>query len=234
MLAVEGLDVFYEDIQVLRHVSFNVNAGEIIALVGANGAGKTTTLKTISGLVKSRAGHIEVDGTRIENLPPHKIVEIGLVQVPEGRKVFPSMTVRENLELGSFTRQAKLKRRESMEWVFELLPRLQERQTQIAGTLSGGEQQMLAIGRALMARPKLLMLDEPSLGLAPLVVKAIFDTVRKVNQQGMTVLIVEQNVSHTLAMAHRGYVLENGQIVLDGKGKELLSNEEMKKAYLGM
>ncbi|MGE5263683.1 MAG: ABC transporter ATP-binding protein [Acidobacteriota bacterium] len=234
MLTVDGLDVFYEDTQVLRQVSFHVNAGEIIALVGANGAGKTTTLKTVSGLVRSRAGRIEFDGARIERLPAHKIVEIGLVQVPEGRKIFPSMTVRENLELGSFTRRAKLKRRASMEWVFDLLPRLKERQAQSAGTLSGGEQQMLAIGRALMARPKLLMLDEPSLGLAPLVVKNIFDTVRRVNEQGMTVLIVEQNVSHTLAMAHRGYVLENGQIVLDGKGKELLSNEEMKRAYLGM
>jgi branched-chain amino acid transport system ATP-binding protein len=234
VLTVDGLDVFYEDTQVLRQVSFHVNAGEIIALVGANGAGKTTTLKTVSGLVRSRAGQIEFDGARIERLPAHKIVEIGLVQVPEGRKIFPSMTVRENLELGSFTRQAKLKRRASMEWVFDLLPRLNERQAQSAGTLSGGEQQMLAIGRALMARPKLLMLDEPSLGLAPLVVKNIFETVRRVNEQGMTVLIVEQNVSHTLAMAHRGYVLENGQVVLDGQGKELLSNEEMKRAYLGM
>ncbi len=234
MLTVDCLDVFYEDTQVLRQVSFNINAGEIVALVGANGAGKTTTLRTISGLVKSRAGRIHFDGTRIEKLPAHKIVEIGLVQVPEGRKIFPSMTVRENLELGSFTRQAKVKRRESMDWILHLLPRLQERQTQVAGTLSGGEQQMLAIGRALMARPKLLMLDEPSLGLAPLVVRDIFDTVRKVNQQGMTVLIVEQNVSHVLSMAHRGYVLENGQIVLEGQGKELLSNEEMKKAYLGM
>ncbi|MCL5951028.1 MAG: ABC transporter ATP-binding protein [Chloroflexi bacterium] len=234
MLTVEELSVAYDDVTVLRQVSFQVNPGEIIALVGANGAGKTTALRAISGLVHARAGRIRFNGARIEKMRPHHIVEAGLVHVPEGRKIFPSMTVRENLELGSFIRQARPKRRESMEWVFHLLPRLKEREAQVAGTMSGGEQQMLAIGRALMARPKLLMLDEPSLGLAPLIVRDIFNTVLTINAQGVTVVIVEQNVSHTLAMAHRGYVLENGEIVLEGKGRELLSNEVMKKAYLGM
>lgn len=234
MLTVQNLDVAYDDAQVLRQVAFRVAAGEIVALLGANGAGKTTTLRTISGLVRARSGQIEFDGARIERWLPHRIVEAGLVHVPEGRKIFPSMTVRENLELGSFMRAAKLKRRDSMERVYNLLPRLKERETQAAGTLSGGEQQMLAIGRALMARPKLLMLDEPSLGLAPLVVRDIFNTVKTINAEGVTVVIVEQNVSHTLAMANRGYVLENGRVVLEGAGQDLLTNAEMKKAYLGM
>jgi branched-chain amino acid transport system ATP-binding protein len=234
LLSLEHIDVYYDDVQILREVTLHVEEGEIIALVGANGAGKTTTLKTISGLLNSRAGRIVFEGQRVDEFPPHRIVEMGLIQVPEGRKIFPSLTVRETLQLGSYLPKARARRRETMERVFHLFPRLKEREKQIAGTLSGGEQQMLAIGRALMSLPRLLMLDEPSLGLAPLIVQDIFETVQEINQHGTTVLLVEQNVFHTLSMAHRGYVLENGRIVLEGTGQELLTNEEMKRAYLGI
>jgi branched-chain amino acid transport system ATP-binding protein len=234
LLSLEHIDVYYDDVQILREVTLHVEEGEIIALVGANGAGKTTTLKTISGLLNSRAGRIVFEGQRVDELPPHRIVEMGLIQVPEGRRIFPSLTVRETLQLGSYLPKARARRRETMERVFHLFPRLKEREKQIAGTLSGGEQQMLAIGRALMSLPRLLMLDEPSLGLAPLIVQDIFETVQEINQHGTTVLLVEQNVFHTLSMAHRGYVLENGRIVLEGTGQELLTNEEMKRAYLGI
>lgn len=234
MLEVKGIDVSYDDVPVLHQVSFEVQEGEIVALVGANGAGKTTTLKTISGLLHPRSGDVEFMGTAIHKLAPHDIVSHGLIQIPEGRKIFPSLTVRENLELGSYTRPAKARRAETMGRVFELFPILEERQKQVAGTLSGGEQQMLAIGRGLMSLPKLLMLDEPSLGLAPLVVTQIFEVLQEINEAGMTVLLVEQNVFHTLTMADRGYVLENGRIVLQGEGEQLLKNEHVKTAYLGI
>ena len=235
MLTVSRIEVFYGDFQVLRGVSLEIQPGEIVALVGANGAGKTTTLKTLSGLLRPKSGQISFLQRRIDQMMPHEIVELGLVHVPEGRKLFPDMTVTENLELGAFTKHAKPYRTQTMHFVFELFPRLHERRNQRAGTLSGGEQQMLAIGRALMARPQLLLLDEPSLGLAPKIVAQVFDTIAKINrQQGLTILIVEQHVSHVLHMATRGYVLENGQIVLEGKGSELLKNPEMRRAYLGL
>lgn len=235
MLTITNLDVFYGDVQVLRRVSLEVKEGEIVALVGANGAGKTTTLKCVSGLVPSRRGEIVFKGERIDTAAPHRIVELGLIHVPEGRKIFPEMTVLENLEMGAYSSRAKAYRRESMEMVFDLFPRLAERKMQKAGTMSGGEQQMLALGRALMTRPSLLMLDEPSLGLAPLIVENIFNVVQRINkEQGTPILIVEQNVTHTLKMAHRGYVIENGEITLTGTGAELLTSPEMRKAYLGM
>jgi branched-chain amino acid transport system ATP-binding protein len=234
MLEISDLDVGYGDLQVLRGVSFTVQEGEIVALVGANGAGKTTTLKTISGLLTPLRGQVRFAGERIDHLPPHEIVARGIVQVPEGRKIFPSLTVLENLELGAYIRRAKQRRAESLAHVFALFPRLRERERQAAGTLSGGEQQMLAIGRALMAQPRLLMLDEPSLGLAPLVVQEIFAIVREIKAHGTTILIVEQNIQHTLRLADRGYVLENGQIVLSGTGAELLQSEHTRRAYLGL
>jgi len=234
LLEVYSLNVGYGEIQVLREVSFNVKEGEIVALVGANGAGKTTTLKAISGLLHPLSGAIRFRGASIDRLPAHRIVELGVVQVPEGRKIFPSLTVRENLELGSYIPQAKKRRAESMERVFQLFPILLEREKQTAGTLSGGEQQMLAIGRALMCRPQLLMLDEPSLGLAPMIVREIFDIVQEIRAQGTTILLVEQNIQHSLRLADRGYVLENGRIVLQGSGEELLRNEHTKRAYLGL
>jgi branched-chain amino acid transport system ATP-binding protein len=235
LLTVNQLDVFYGDVQALRGVSLEVGEREVVALVGANGAGKTTTLKTISGLLKPLTGEVVFDGKQIGRAPPHQIVSAGLVQVPEGRKVFPRMTVLENLELGALVPHAKARRRQTLEMVMEMFPRLQERRSQLAGTMSGGEQQMLAIGRALMALPRLLMLDEPSLGLAPLIVEQILRAVETVNrEQGLPILIVEQNVSHALRMSGRGYVLENGEVVLEGTGQELLANPEMKKAYLGM
>ncbi len=235
MLTVRQLDVAYGDVQALRDVGLEVREGEIVALVGANGAGKTTTLKTISGLLQPHAGEILFEGRRIDRAPPHVIVELGLIHVPEGRKVFPELTVFENLELGSYIARAKARRRQTLDEVFELFPRLAERRAQKAGTMSGGEQQMLALGRALMALPRLLMLDEPSLGLAPVVVEQIFRVVETVSRERrLPVLIVEQNVSHALRMASRGYVIENGAIVLEDTGAALLANPEMKKAYLGL
>jgi len=234
LLELAGVDVAYGDLPALSGVDLVVEAGETLSVVGANGAGKTTMLRTISGLLRPRRGQVRFDGERIDRLACHRIVERGVVHVPEGRKIFPSLTVRENLELGSYTRRAKARRAESLARAFALFPRLREREAQAAGTLSGGEQQMLAIGRALMTRPKLLMLDEPSLGLAPLIVKEIFTTIATINRDGITVLLVEQNTRQALALSRRGYVLENGQVALVGTGVELLGNEHVKRAYLGM
>jgi branched-chain amino acid transport system ATP-binding protein len=234
LLELAGVDVAYGDLPALRGVDLVVEPGETLSVVGANGAGKTTMLRTISALLRPRRGEVRFEGERIDRLPCHRVVERGVVHVPEGRKIFPSLTVRENLELGSYTRVAKTRRAESLERVFALFPRLRERAVQAAGTLSGGEQQMLAIGRALMTLPKLLMLDEPSLGLAPLVVQEIFHTIAEINRAGTTVLLVEQNTRQALALSRRGYVLENGRVVLVGSGTELLGNEHVRKAYLGL
>ena len=234
MLTLENLSVSYGDVQVLSDVSLQVNEGEIVALLGANGAGKTTTLKTISGLLRPRAGTIHFKNQPIHEWPAHRIVAAGLAQVAEGRKLFPHMSVLENLQLGSFISEAKRHRAETLAQVFELFPLLSERSTQMAGTLSGGEQQMLAIARALMIRPRLLMLDEPSLGLAPLIVIDIFRVVREISQNGTTVLIVEQNAVQALKLADRGYVLENGRIALSGDGADLLQDERIRAAYLGL
>ena len=234
LLELKNLDVAYGDLPALRDVSLAVEAGEILSVVGANGAGKTTMLRAISGLMRPRAGEIVLEGMRLDRLPSHRVVEHGVVQVPEGRKIFPTLTVLENLELGSYTRKARGRRRESLERVFTLFPILRDRARQAAGTMSGGQQQMLAIGRALMALPRLLMLDEPSLGLAPMVVQEIFRIIAEINRAGTTVLLVEQNTRQALALAGRGYVLENGQVVLVGRGSELLGNEHVKRAYLGL
>jgi branched-chain amino acid transport system ATP-binding protein len=234
LLQVERINVFYGDIQALREVSLSVSSGEIVSLVGGNGAGKTTTLKTISGLLQPASGSITFNGGKIHRLPPHRVVEMGLSQVPEGRKIFPRMSVLENLHMGSHVAEARKRREDTLNWVFQLFPILRERSGQFGGTLSGGEQQMLAIARGLMSRPNLLILDEFSLGLAPLVVKEIFRIIQEVNRQGTTLFMVEQNVQRSLSISHRSYVLENGAIVLHGEGKELLKNEYMRKAFLGM
>jgi len=234
MLSVKQIEVFYDDVQVLWGVSFKVEPRELAALIGANGAGKSTTLNTISSVLHPRSGAIEFNGHRIDNAQAAEVVDLGISQVPEGRRLFPEMTVLENLELGSFTTEAKKWRKESLDWVFSIFPRLQERRRQLAGTLSGGEQQMVAVGRGMMARPKLLMLDEPSLGLAPLMVREVFKVAQRVHADGITVLLVEQNVKHTLTVATRAYVLENGKIVMEGKGKDLLEKEHVRKAYLGI
>lgn len=234
MLSVEGLDVFYGDLQVLWDVSFEVREGEIVVLVGANGAGKSTTLKTVSSLLKPQKGTVTFDGHRLDQVPSHKVIDFGIAHCPEGRRLFPEMTVEENLIVGSLTKKAKAKRQETMKWVYKLFPRLLERRNQAAGTLSGGEQQMVAIGRGLMSLPRLLMFDEPSLGLAPILVSEIFRIIEMINKQGVTVLLVEQNVKHTLAMCDRAYVLENGRITLTGTGQEFLNDEKIKEAYLGM
>ncbi len=218
MLKVNGINVFYGDLQVLWNVAFEVKEKEILVLVGANGAGKTTTLKTISSLLKPASGTIEFDGIRLDKLPPNKIIEKGIVHVPEGRRLFPEMSVEENLIMGSLYGEAKSKRSDTMDYVYSLFPRLLERRKQTAGTLSGGEQQMLAVGRGLMSRPKLMMFDEPSLGLAPILVQDIFNLIKKINKEGVTILLVEQNVTQTLAMCDRAYVLENGRNVLEGTG----------------
>ena len=233
MLELEEVDVFYGDLQALHRVSLTVESGEIVTLVGGNGAGKTTTLRTVSGLLRPRRGAIRFEGRRLDRLPPDRIVEVGVVQVPEGRKLFPSLTVRENLELGAYARRSRPTRAQMLAHVMDRFPILRERAAQRAGSLSGGEQQMCVIARALMARPSLLMLDEPSLGLAPMVVREIFRIIREINAQGVTVLLVEQNVRQALAASRRGYVLENGRIVLSGTGRELLESEETLKAYLG-
>ncbi len=234
MLRVNGIDVFYGDLQALRGVSFEVQPKEIIAMVGSNGAGKSTTLMTLSGILRSRGGEIFFDHQPIHLFSSSQIVEMGIVQVPEGRQLFPSLTVLENLEMGArFSKAKKLKQR-TMEWVYKLFPRLEERRHQLAGTLSGGEQQMLAIGRGLMACPTLLMLDEPSLGLSPILVKTIFDIIKEINGQGTTILLVEQNVFHSLSLSHRGYVLENGSVAISGTSQDLLKNQHIRQSYLGL
>ena len=231
LLEVDDIEVRYGAIKALKGVSFEVNEGEIVALLGANGAGKTTTQKTVSGMLRPSLGQIRYDGRRIDGIPAHELISLGICHVPEGRHVFPRMTVSENLEMGAF----RFKRPDEAlkEHVLELFPRLRERFKQQAGTLSGGEQQMLAIGRALMGKPRLLLLDEPSMGLAPLIVKQIFDIVREINRDGVTVLLVEQNASQALGLANRGYVLETGEIVLTGTGQELLADDRVRAAYLG-
>jgi branched-chain amino acid transport system ATP-binding protein len=234
MLRVEGIEVFYGDLQALRGVSLEVNQGEIVSIIGSNGAGKSTTLMTISGVLKPKRGEIQFNQDRIHHYSSSRIVSLGIVQIPEGRQLFPTLTVIENLEMGSQFPKAKKARKETMHWVFKLFPRLEERRNQFAGTLSGGEQQMLAIGRGLMSRPVLLMLDEPSLGLSPILVKAIFDIVKEINQQGTAILLVEQNVFHSLHLSHRGYVLENGSIVLSGMGHDLLKDQHIRQSYLGL
>ena len=233
MLKVENLTVGYEDLIILRKVSFEILRSQIVALIGANGAGKTTTLRTISGLLRAKDGTINFDGSPVHNWPSHRIVKAGLIQVPEGRHLFLDMTVLENLELGTY-RRGKKGRSRMIKKVYDFFPTLEERRSQRTGTLSGGERQMLAIGRALMARPKLLMLDEPSLGLAPMIVLDIFRILQEIRDAGTTVLIVEQNAVQTLSMADSGYVLENGRIALSGTGEELLKNEQIRAAYLGL
>ena len=234
LISLEGIDVFYGDIQRLHQVSLKILELEIVALVGANTAGKTTTLNTISGLVKPKSGQIKFLDQRIDILPPYKIVELGIIQIPENRRLFPYMTVMENLLLGCYNHRTRTRYAEYLEEVFHILPLLRERENQMAGSLSGGEQQMVAIGRGLMAGPKLLMLDEPSLGLAPKLVQTIFETIKKIKERGATIFLIEQNVQRSLKMANRGYVLENGRIVLEGEGDELLQSEYLKKAYLGI
>lgn len=234
MLRLRDVSVFYGDMQALHDVSLQVERGEIVALVGANGAGKTTTLKTISGLLRPAAGRIEFDGTRLDVVPAHDVAKLGIAHVPEGRRLFPLLTVEENLDLGSMAPAARAQRSETKEWVFKLLARLAERRHQLAETLSGGEQQMCAIARGLMARPKLLLLDEPSLGLAPSLVNELFATIAAINREGVTILLVEQNVRRSLALAGRAYVLENGRIVLSGPTADLKTNPHVKKAYLGL
>lgn len=233
MLKVENLVVRYGMIEAIRGISFEVNDGEIVTLIGANGAGKTTTMHTISGLLKPASGAILLDGTDITKVPSHKIVQMGLAQVPERRRVFAQQTVEENLDLGAFTRKDKDGIAADMKHVYELFPRLLERKNQLAGTLSGGEQQMLAMARALMAKPKIMLLDEPSMGLSPLLVKEIFRIIEDINRQGTTVLLVEQNAKMALAIADRAYVLETGTITLEGTGAELAASEQVRKAYLG-
>jgi branched-chain amino acid transport system ATP-binding protein len=234
LLEVESVDAFYGRIQALRGMSIQVDKGEVVALIGSNGAGKTTTLRTISGLMHPQSGTVRFDGRDITRTGPSKIVEMGICQSPEGRRLFPRMTVIDNLFMGAYTRKDKPGIAVDMDRVFTLFPRLKERRTQIAGTLSGGEQQMLAMGRSLMASPKLLMLDEPSLGLAPILIETIFSIVREINAQGVPVLLVEQNASKALEVAHRAYVLETGSIVMTGTGKEVAASEDVQKAYLGI
>ena len=233
MLKIENLHVSYGGIRALSGISLEVPDGKIVTLIGANGAGKSTTLRTISGLVKADSGSIIYDGEELLGMPIYKILEKGIAQVPEGRRVFTNLTVRENLKIGAYLRNDKEQIEKDLEWVYELFPRLKERDWQLAGTLSGGEQQMLAVARALMSKPKLIMMDEPSLGLAPLVVKGIFDIIREINAQGVTVLLIEQNANMALKIADYAYVLETGRIGLTGTGRELLVNEEVRKAYLG-
>ena len=234
MLSVKNINVYYGSIHAIKDVSFHVNEGEIVTLIGANGAGKTTTMHAISGLLKLQSGEIDYCGQTISKMEAHKIIRLGLAQVPEGRRVFSGLTVQQNLQMGAYTRRdGKEAIQNDFDMVFDLLPRLKERRNQPAGTLSGGEQQMLAVGRALMSKPKLLMLDEPSLGLAPIVVREIFDIIRTVNQQGITVLLNEQNANMALKVADYAYVLETGTPTLSGTGAELLTNEQVKAAYLG-
>jgi branched-chain amino acid transport system ATP-binding protein len=234
MLEIRNIGVFYGDVQVIWNVSFEVKKGEVVALIGANGAGKSTTLKTISGIARPRHGEIFFDGAALCHVEPYKLIEMGIAHSPEARRLFPEMSVEENLDMGSLRGRAKKQRQNTKEMVFGLFPRLKERSRQLAGTLSGGEQQMVAIGRGLMSLPKLLMFDEPSLGLAPILVREIFNVIKKIREEGTTVLIVEQNVKQTLAIADRAYVLESGKVVMQGAGQELLNDEHVKKAYLGV
>ena len=232
-LEVEGIDVFYRDVQAVWDVSFDVEPGEIVTLVGANGAGKTTTLRTIAGLLKPRRGTIRFQGENVTGMPPFKLVERGLVLVPEARQLWPQMTVRENLDMGAYGREARKQRHETLRTVLEMFPILEKRAHQNAGTLSGGEQQMCAIGRGLMGRPKVLMLDEPSLGLAPMLVRQVFQALKEINGRGVTVLLVEQNVHQALALANRGFVLETGHLMLSGQTKALLGDPRVKEKFLG-
>ena len=234
MLTLEGIDAFYGDLQALHAVTLEVRAGEIVALVGANAAGKTTTLRVISGTLAARAGRVTFDGTDLARVPAHERVGRGIVQVPEGRRLFPFMTVRENLLLGAHPAAARAEQAKSLDYVLGLFPILGDRTGQLAGSLSGGEQQMCAIGRALMTKPRLLMLDEPTLGIAPVLVQKIFETVAAINRAGVTILLVEQNVRRALALAHRACVLENGRLVLAGAARDLAADDRLKKAYLGL
>jgi branched-chain amino acid transport system ATP-binding protein len=234
MLKIKEVNSGYGDVTVLKDISLSIEESEVISIVGANGAGKTTLLNTVSGIITPNSGEIWFDNQRIDRLPPHKITELGIVQVPEGRRLFPLMTVYENLLIGASLPRSRSKVKENLEYVFELLPRLEERKDQIGRTLSGGEQQMVAIGRALMAMPRLLMLDEPSMGLSPLLAATVFETIAKISEQNITVLLVEQNVKKALGLSKRGYVLENGFITLEGSSSELLNNPHIKKAYLGL
>lgn len=234
LLTVKSLYAGYGDVTVLNDISLTVEEGEVVSIIGANGAGKTTLMNTISGLLSPQSGEIWLGEERIDRLPPHKVTELGVIQVPEGRRVFPFLTVMENLLVGSSLPRARQQREKNLDYVFELLPRLAERKNQIGRTLSGGEQQMLAIGRALMAMPRVLMLDEPSLGLSPLLVNTVFEIISKISEEGTTVLLVEQNVKHALRLSKRGYVLENGMVSLEGPANELLDNPHVKRAYLGL
>ena len=234
LLEVAAIVAAYGEVRALWDVSLMVDQGEIVTLLGANGAGKTTTMRVLSGLLRPLAGSVTFAGQPIQRLPPPRIVQAGLVQIPEGRRLWPRMTVLENLELGAYAPHLRARRHETMDWVFSLFPRLAERRRQLAGTLSGGEQQMLAIGRGLMSRPRLLMLDEPSLGLAPILVREVFNIIRQINARGVTVLLVEQNVRQALEIAHRGYVLETGRIVRSGSAHDLLEDPEIKRVYLGL
>ena len=233
MLKIDDLKVRYGGIEAVKGISFEVPEGSIVTLIGANGAGKSTTLRTIAGLVKPASGRIHLQAEDITGMSPDKIVTRGITLVPEGRRVFPDLTVLENLKVGAYLRRDKNEIEHDLQWVYDLFPRLKERSWQAAGTLSGGEQQMLAVGRALMSRPKLIMMDEPSLGLAPIIVKGIFDIIKEINRMGVTVLLIEQNANMALKIADVGYVLETGRITLTGSGQELLRNEDVKKAYLG-
>lgn len=233
MLEIKDLEVFYGMIQAIKGISFEVNEGEVIALIGANGAGKTTILHTITGLLEASKGAVFFDGENITKIPAHKIVSMGMAHVPEGRRVFANLTVLQNLKMGAYTRHDKNEIEETLATIYERFPRLQERQNQLAGTLSGGEQQMLAMGRALMSHPKIILMDEPSMGLSPIFVNEIFDIIRSVSSSGTTVLLVEQNAKKALSIADRAYVLETGKIVLEGQASDLLNNDSIKKAYLG-
>ena len=234
MLSVKNINSFYGEVQVLQDVSLEVNKGEVVTIVGANAAGKTTLMSCISRTVTSYNGEIEFNGVRIDKLPPEKIVDLGLIQCPEGRLLFPSLTVRENLELGAFSKRSRATRKDRLEYVYDLLPRLKERSNQLAGSLSGGEAQMCAIGRGLMANPIMLMFDEPSLGLAPIVVIEVMELIKNISKEGTTILLVEQNVRQSLKLSDRAYVMENGKIIMEGKGRDLLNSEEIRKAYLGI
>jgi branched-chain amino acid transport system ATP-binding protein len=234
VISVKELDAGYGDIQVLRGVSLEINEGEIVSLVGANAAGKSTMVKALSGIIKPWRGQVLFDGVRVDTLEPHEIVELGIIQVPEGRRLFPQMSVLENLLLGAYTPRTRRDYEKTLGDIFEMFPILKERQNQLAGSLSGGEQQMCAIGRGLMAKPKLLMLDEPSLGLAPILVAQVLSMVKTIREQGVTVLLVEQNVRQSLSLADRGYVLENGRIVMEGPSAALLADDRLRQAYLGM
>ncbi len=233
LLNIENLNINYGNVEALHGINIEVNKGEIVSILGANGAGKSTTLMGISGLVDTTKGSIVYKGTKIHKKSAHDIVKMGIAQVPEGRRVFGILTVQENLNLGAFTVNDPKKSKETLEWIFDLFPVLKERKQQLAGTLSGGEQQMLAIGRALMAQPELLLLDEPSLGLAPIMIKVIFQTIKKINKSGVTIILVEQNARSALKLSHRGYVMEVGKIVLRDKSENLLTNKDVQKAYLG-